>query len=235
MPAKPSLAAATTEQLRPRVGRPRVAGSANTTRARIMDAAEELFAISGYDGTSMRDIAAASGIAVAVVTYHFGSKTALFEAVVTRRAGPIGEVRVKALEAARALAGKEPIAIEVLIRNYVAPFILRAQGGDQGWRNYASLMGRLSNSTLGTEVIHRHFDAIAMLYIQELQRTLSGVEATHVVRAFLFVNAAMLFICAATGRSEALSAMLGAPVTSDDPLDGLVAYCAAGLAGLPRS
>lgn len=55
----------------------------------IMHHALELFAGNGFDGTSIRDIAATADVNVAMVNYYFGSKDKLFEAVVTYKAGNI--------------------------------------------------------------------------------------------------------------------------------------------------
>ena len=48
------------------------------TRTRIIQAAGELFARSGVDGTSVRDIVTQAGVALSAVNYHFGSKTELY-------------------------------------------------------------------------------------------------------------------------------------------------------------
>ncbi len=47
----------------------------------ILEAADTLFGRRGYDGTSMRDIAAAAGVNKALVFYYFGNKDKLFERV----------------------------------------------------------------------------------------------------------------------------------------------------------
>jgi AcrR family transcriptional regulator len=54
------------------------------TRAGILDAAEPLFAPHGLVGVSMRQIAAAAGVDLSLVAYHFESKVALYDAVVDR-------------------------------------------------------------------------------------------------------------------------------------------------------
>ena len=51
------------------------------TKARILDAAERLFADNGYSATSLRDITNEAGVNLAAVNYHFGSKEALLSAV----------------------------------------------------------------------------------------------------------------------------------------------------------
>lgn len=56
------------------------------TRQAILDAAEDLFLNNGYNGTSMRQIAqAAGGIAVGGIYNHFGSKEAIFQALLEAR------------------------------------------------------------------------------------------------------------------------------------------------------
>jgi AcrR family transcriptional regulator len=54
------------------------------TRLNILDAAEPLFAPHGLVGVSMRQIAAAAGVDLSLVAYHFESKVALYNAVVDR-------------------------------------------------------------------------------------------------------------------------------------------------------
>lgn len=54
-------------------------------QVQIMESAEKLFAARGYDGTSVRDIAESAGINLAMVSYYFGSKEKLFEAMFSYR------------------------------------------------------------------------------------------------------------------------------------------------------
>jgi AcrR family transcriptional regulator len=55
----------------------------STTREEIVAAAAAAFASSGYDGTSLRQIAADAGLDPAMVRRFFGGKEQLFSAVVT--------------------------------------------------------------------------------------------------------------------------------------------------------
>ena len=54
------------------------------TKARIIDAAEALFAEQGYGQTSMREITSKANVNLASVNYHFGSKKNLIQAVLKR-------------------------------------------------------------------------------------------------------------------------------------------------------
>lgn len=53
----------------------------------IIETAEQLFAENGFDGTSVRDIAEAADVNVAMISYYFGSKEKLLEAMFGLRAG----------------------------------------------------------------------------------------------------------------------------------------------------
>ncbi|WP_299915970.1 TetR/AcrR family transcriptional regulator [uncultured Roseobacter sp.] len=207
-------------------GRPK-GGRSGETRERILDAAEQLFADRGYDGASIRDVASAAGLQIHSIGYHFGPKEQLFDAVVARRADIMTGLRREALAEARQRAGGDAIPIVQLVRDYVSPFIQSASHGDVGWRNYAALMGRLANSPLGTEIIARHYDETAREYIAELQRALAGADPEDVVDGFSAMVAAMLGICAATGRPERLSGRR-AQRPPEDSFETLVRFHTAG-------
>ncbi len=51
----------------------------------IIEKAEELFATKGYSGTSIRDIAKAANVNLAMVSYYFGSKEKLMETLFKER------------------------------------------------------------------------------------------------------------------------------------------------------
>lgn len=51
----------------------------------IIEKAEELFATQGYEGTTVRDIADAAGVNLAMISYYFGSKEKLLEALFIER------------------------------------------------------------------------------------------------------------------------------------------------------
>jgi AcrR family transcriptional regulator len=59
------------------------------TAGRILDVAENLFAIQGYDGTSLRQIAEQAGIREPGLYNHFAGKQALYEAVLFRALNPM--------------------------------------------------------------------------------------------------------------------------------------------------
>lgn len=58
----------------------------NDKQIQIIETAEKLFADKGFEGTSVRDIAEDAGINVAMISYYFGSKEKLLEALFNYRA-----------------------------------------------------------------------------------------------------------------------------------------------------
>lgn len=79
-----------------------------TTRDRILEAAERMFADKGLDGSSVRDITTAANVNLASVNYHFGSKTGLIEAVFSRHLGPMNAARLALLDRVEEQAGESP-------------------------------------------------------------------------------------------------------------------------------
>ena len=73
---------------RPR-GRP-VDNQQQDLKTQILDAAEQLFADSGYAATSIRRIADETGVNPALVHYYFGNKKALLQKVMERALEPLG-------------------------------------------------------------------------------------------------------------------------------------------------
>ena len=91
------------------------------TPARILDAAEDLFAGQGIHATSLRSITQRAGVNSAAIHYHFGDKQALVRALgvgTTTRAGVEASVKTvaPAVVSARGVqattqAGAEPTAV----------------------------------------------------------------------------------------------------------------------------
>ena len=95
----------------------------NEKQIAIIDIAEKLFAENGYDATSVRDIAHDAGINVAMISYYFGSKEKLMEALFERKSTNI-RIKVENLIQNENLSPLQKI--NVLIDDY-CPIIVGVQ------------------------------------------------------------------------------------------------------------
>jgi AcrR family transcriptional regulator len=76
------------------------------TRSQLIAVATRMFAANGYEGTSIEAVLQEAGVSRGALYHHFGSKEALFEAVVEDLEAKLGE------ETAAAAAGLEgPVAM----------------------------------------------------------------------------------------------------------------------------
>ena len=92
----------------------------NEKQTAIINTAEKLFAVNGFDGTSVRDIAHEADVNVAMISYYFGSKEKLMEAVFEQRTNNI-RLKIENLLQNDRLTHLEKVY--VLIDNYVEKFI----------------------------------------------------------------------------------------------------------------
>lgn len=85
------------------------------TRERIFEAAADLIAAKGYAATTVREIAAAAGVNLAMIHYYFGNKEGLYRALIEAE---IGAMREMMLDAAAA-EGTHSDRIAAFVRAYV--------------------------------------------------------------------------------------------------------------------
>lgn len=92
------------------------------TKSQILDTAEQMFATHGFAGTSLRNLVKQAGVNLAAVSYHFGSKEELYQAVIGRMAKVITERQLVALD--QLDAGQGTPSIEEILTAYIEPGIL---------------------------------------------------------------------------------------------------------------
>ena len=123
-------------------------------KAQIMRAATELFATSGYVGTSLRDVAEKCGMTKAALYYHYPDKESLLKAVVERRMNRMIEVVETALSEA---STEDPIA---RIRAFVLAGARFIDTDRSGWVVGARIFWSIETITDRTEIIalRDHFE-----------------------------------------------------------------------------
>ena len=172
------------------------------TRGKLLDAAEVVFAKQGYDGTSLRDIANAARLHLALSSYHFGTKERLFEEVIRRRSLEMEEMRLSRLFKIQSGAQSASETVRLLIEAYVSPMIEARYGHSRQWQAHVRLMASLVNVKRWTPMIRKNYDRCAHMYIERWQEVLPGVDNNALFNAFSFMVVTMLYVCSYTDRFE---------------------------------
>ena len=100
-----------------------------STKQRILDSAEALFARHGFAGASLRQVTASANVNLAAVNYHFGSKENLINEVFRRRLDELNGQRLRALEIVTAAAG---YTLEDVLDAFVRPALALSQDNKGG-------------------------------------------------------------------------------------------------------
>ena len=93
-----------------------------SVKDRLLDSAEKLFCENGFEGASIRDIAALAGCNIASVNYYFGGKQQLYEEVWRRHLIPMRDVRISSIEKVMNQIESKP-HLEEIIKSFANAFV----------------------------------------------------------------------------------------------------------------
>src|SRR5579864_5068831 len=161
-----------------------------TTKDRILNAAERLFAHHGIEATSLRNITTEAGVNLAAVNYHFQSKEALLHAVIARRLDPVNEVRLAKLAACEAAAGDGALPLDQVIDALLRP-VMEMMGGPG--REFAPMMARIftESSVLTEKIFEKHLAHVAHRFMPAFHRALPCLPPTELMWRLLFTMGAV--------------------------------------------
>jgi AcrR family transcriptional regulator len=191
-------------------------------RGRIIEAAEKLFAVDGYDAVSFRDLTAAAGVSLSAIHYHFGSKQAVLSEIFGRRAGLLNERRLELLEAARRYAGRPP-PLESILDAFLRPAFEVTHGDRNDLFNRLRARVSLEQSVTTREIVSRAFDKLDLLFIAELGAALPELAHEDLHWRFHFLVGAMIYTMSDSGQLEGLSGGKCSTARTDLALTGMVA------------
>lgn len=150
-----------------------------STKDRIIEAAEILFALNGYDGTSLRDITERASVNVAAVNYHFGSKEKLLIELLDRIIAPINTERLEMLEEA---STDGPPDLEQILTAFLLPDLtslnrLRARNPDLP--RFVSRMYSEASPLMG-KIVGRQFAEISERFGEAFARALPELSPAEI-------------------------------------------------------
>jgi AcrR family transcriptional regulator len=191
----------------------------HTTKERLLDTAERLFAAQGFDAVSIRQIVADAGVNLASVHYHFKSKEALFDAVVMRKATPVNDERLAMLDRAEAEAAGKPLPVEKTLEAFLIPTFSKVEREP----HIAKLMGRIHAEGIMARLMRTHFQPVVIRFQAALQRALPALPPDELLIRLQFLLGAMVSALNVAARD-------GLTVQHREPYIGrLIVFLAAGL------
>jgi AcrR family transcriptional regulator len=216
---------------------PVIAASDDGTRERALRTAERLFAERGYNGVSMRELAAAANVNIASIAYHFDSKEGLLSEVYRRHCEPMIKERLEGLEASSRLRGRARIS--AIIEAFVRPALQQIE--DAEGQTFIRLRAVLSgeNSELLEKLVAENFDQSSKAFITALCECLPQLSRSDVCWRFHFLLGAIYYTAAGPHRIYAFSNHTCDPSDNEAVIRKLVpfmtnAFCAPPDTPLPK-
>ncbi|WP_299076936.1 TetR/AcrR family transcriptional regulator [uncultured Ruegeria sp.] len=197
------------------------------TKARILDAAESIFAERGFEGASIRDIAAKAGVQIGLVHHHGGGKEELFYRTVARRANALALRRIEALEMVKA---KGALSLRAILDCFIRPYVMLAQTGGPGWLAYGRLVAHVSVDPRWRDIAAECFDPTAHRFIAEIAALYPDTDPALLASGQVYSVSAMLAHLNSAWRVEALAQ--GGDLTD---VDHLIEFCAAGIEAMVKA
>lgn len=199
------------------------------TKDKILDAAEQLFAVTGFAETSMRQITSKAGVNLASVNYHFGSKKSLIKAVVDRYLAvflPQLLAQIKQLE-----QEKPDFDVAELFNCFKQPLLHLEQINAEGAIYFIRLIGRGYidfQGHLRKFITDKYGDEL-----QELQaafhKTVPNLTPAEVFWRLHFTIGTSVFTLSAADALKDISKVdFEQEMTTEQILDQLLPYLAAG-------
>lgn len=197
------------------------------TKAKILDAAEQVFSTHGFDGATIRKIATLAGVQVALVHHHGGGKAELFNIVVERRAKELAQLRLDALADRKV---QDDPDLRAVLRCFIEPFLDKVFHGGPTWRAYGRLIAHVSSDERWRSITETYFDPTVKVFLDEIETILPGVSRASLGSCFVFMVSSMLSICASRWRIDTLSQ----ENDQSDLVEDLLQFCEAGFLQLSR-
>lgn len=210
-------------------GRPE--GTGDNASERILDAAEEEFAETGYAGTSLRAISQKAGVTQALINYYFGSKYGLYEAVFIRRGRIVSDERLRRLNLLKQQT--EPVTVEQVVRAFLEPTI--ALRKEPAGRRFLRLQARLHTepAEISYRLRNEAYDTSTRAFVKTLLDICPELSAKDVNWRMALTIGAYMYAFSDTHRLDELAPTECDPNDTTEVIEEITAFVTAGLRAPP--
>lgn len=190
---------------KPRVRKDHKAGVREASIERILDAAEQLFAESGYHGFTLKDLAARVGISSALIHYHFNGKESIFEAVWARKVPASTRNRLEMLRRYEQEAG-DNVTVEGALHAWIDPDLKLHLDDENYWKAIGKISAQANSAAgWGAEKMTNYFNPVGLALINLLKKAMPGCDEEAIFWGYHFLSGAMTHNMARTGRIDEMS------------------------------
>jgi len=202
-----------------------------STKDRILDATEALFALNGPTGASLRAITQRAKVNLAAVHYHFGSKDRLLESVLARRLLPLNAERIRRLETYQKEAGRKKVRLENIIEAMVGPALRLSRDKNKGGRIFMRLLGRLvlEPDARVQKLLTGQFEAVLKKFMPSLMVALPHLPPKDFFWRLHFLVGSMAHTMADSERIRLISSGVCDPDDTEGTVQCLVTFLCGGL------
>jgi AcrR family transcriptional regulator len=175
--------------------------SAQKTKLKILDAAEELFAMRGFSETSLRQITNNAEVNLASVNYHFGSKKELIQAVIERYLSiMVPNIEQRLLMLAN---NEQTPTLEQVLAAFLEPILALNDERKNGTNILLKLLGRGYSDSQGhlRWFITTNYGDVMQLFLGLIQQANPSLPASEIFWRLHFTLGSVVFTMSS---SEAL-------------------------------
>lgn len=189
-----------------------------------------MFAESGFDGVSVRDIARAADVTLALVNYHGGGKERLLEQLVERRADKLINARLQALSGVSKASSSEQ-QVYAILRAYLAPMYDMIHEDPEAWVAYFRMAAWISIDERRKNLIQRfQVEPIIKPFILALQQALGTTSTREATLGIMYLSAGFFNSTVVTYWQDKVDNTVMLDVSDHERhLAMMVGFCQAGI------
>jgi len=196
---------------------------------RLLDAAENLFAEKGFDGTSIREITSQAKCNLAAVNYHFGGKEKLYSEVFRRRMIAMRDVRIASIEEVMSQTDHEP-TLEELIRGFATAFIEPLIDQSSGRRFMKLMVREMSDPRLPRKMFVEELAAPTLSALgKAMAKLYPGLDQRKIVLSIMSIVGQLVQVIRLNEMCD-IEDFVGVPApTLTEMVDHIVEFSTAGI------
>ncbi|MEI2455491.1 TetR/AcrR family transcriptional regulator [Lysobacter firmicutimachus] len=186
------------------------------TKARLLEAAEDLFIEHGYEAMSMRQITGRAVTNLAAVNYHFGSKEALVQELLQERFDRLNQERLRLLDACEQRYGAESMDAHAVLSALFVPALRMGRNSANG-PAFVRLLGRVYSdpSPFIRGYLREHYQPIFGRYFEAFARALPYLSRNELGMRLHLCLKALAGVLAGENMDELIAALCMGEEVSD--------------------